>query len=63
MSNYMCEQVYTLKTSLRDLVLLKKKKAQRVVHKSGATEGVSSLGRHGGQKGKTLKIPQGPSEL
>ena len=34
MSNYMCEQVYTLKTSLRDLVLLKKK-AQRVVHKSG----------------------------
>ena len=42
---------------------LTEKKAQRVVHKSGVTEGVSRLGeRHGGHRGKTLKIPQGPCE-
>lgn len=46
MSNYMCEQVYTLKTSLRDLVLLKKK-AQRVVHKSGVIGWEKGMGVRG----------------
>ena len=31
----MCEQVYTLKTSLRDLVLLKKKKLKELSTRAG----------------------------